>query len=95
MELFGTDFENYQEPDEVDAPVPAVSVNNASSAPDKGKKGKVAAKATGHKYQFQIMESIGVPREEIKKFADPQYWLKYFPPIAKVRLLFIVAHECF
>lgn len=28
------------------------------------------------------MESIGVPRSEIKKFADPQYWLTYFPPIA-------------
>ncbi|THH03335.1 hypothetical protein EW145_g6336 [Phellinidium pouzarii] len=49
---------------------------------DKGKKGKVVAKATGHKFQFQIMESIGVPRLEIKKFADPLYWLTYFPPIA-------------
>ena len=32
------------------------------------------------------MESIGVPRSEIKKFADPLYWLTYFPPIAVVRL---------
>ena len=32
------------------------------------------------------MESIGVPREEIKKFADPQYWIKYFPPIAQADL---------
>ena len=31
------------------------------------------------------MESIGVPRAEIKKFADPQHWLTYFPPIAIVR----------
>lgn len=29
------------------------------------------------------MESIGVPRDEIKKFADPHHWLKYFPPIAQ------------
>jgi leucyl-tRNA synthetase len=51
---------------------------------DKSKKGKIAAKATGHTYQFQIMESIGVPRAEIKKFADPLHWLTYFPPIAQV-----------
>ena len=25
----------------------------------------------------------GVPREEIKQFADPYHWLKYFPPIAQ------------
>lgn len=48
----------------------------------KAKKGKLNAKSTGLTYQFQIMESIGVPRSEIKKFADPQHWLHYFPPIA-------------
>lgn len=32
------------------------------------------------------MESIGVPRHEIKKFADPQHWLGYFPPIAETDL---------
>ena len=26
-------------------------------------------------YQFQIMESIGVPRFEMKKFAYPYHWL--------------------
>ena len=52
----------------------------------KAKKGKVVAKSTGLTYQFQIMESIGVPRAEIKKFADPQYWLHFFPPIAKASL---------
>ena len=62
---------------------------------DKAKKGKVAAKSTGLQYQFQIMESIGVPREEIKKFADPYYWLEYFPPICMVRLsnLFVTARS--
>lgn len=24
-----------------------------------------------------------MPRSEIKKFADPQHWLTYFPPIAQ------------
>ena len=50
----------------------------------KAKKGKLVAKSTGLTYQFQIMESIGVLRSEIKKFADPLYWLTYFPPIAIV-----------
>ncbi|KDR74066.1 hypothetical protein GALMADRAFT_141803 [Galerina marginata CBS 339.88] len=48
----------------------------------KSKKGKLVAKSTGQKFQFQIMESIDIPRTEIKKFADPIYWLTYFPPIA-------------
>ena len=54
------------------------------TAVDKAKKGKVAAKSTGLTYQFQIMEASDIPRSEIKKFADPLYWLKYFPPIATV-----------
>jgi leucyl-tRNA synthetase len=85
IEMFGEDFSGYQ----VEAPEEngdAVPTAKGSGAPEKGKKGKVAAKATGHTYQFQIMESIGVPRAEIKKFADPAYWLKYFPPIARVSL---------
>ena len=83
--MFGQDFENFEAP-EVDAnDEPAVETSN-SSAPrvDKGKKGKLAAKSTGHTYQFQIMESIDVPRSEVKKFADPYHWLTYFPPIAIV-----------
>lgn len=51
--------------------------------PAKAMKSKVAAKSTGLTYQFQIMESIGVPRSEIRKFADPYYWTSYFPPIAQ------------
>ena len=27
---------------------------------------------------------MGVPRNEIKNFADPYYWLKYYPPICMV-----------
>lgn len=32
-----------------------------------------------------LRPSAGVPRSEIKKFADTQHWLDFFPPIAKVR----------
>ncbi|KAG9013714.1 cytosolic leucyl tRNA synthetase [Tulasnella sp. JGI-2019a] len=82
IEMFGPDFERYSEdaePSEVSTTAPVQP--NPPTAVDKAKKGKVAAKATGLTYQFQIMESIGVPRAEIKKFADPYYWLHYFPPI--------------
>jgi len=85
--MFGQDFENFQ-PAEQDADDDPAAESSNTSAPrvDKGKKGKLAAKSTGHIYQFQIMDSIGVPRSEVKKFADPHYWLTYFPPIAKVSM---------
>ncbi|KIJ61224.1 hypothetical protein HYDPIDRAFT_183337 [Hydnomerulius pinastri MD-312] len=81
MEMFGENFERYGLEPEEEKPK---ATENGSAAPKpvgKATKGKVAAKATGLTYQFQIMESIGVPREEVKKFADPHYWLSYFPPI--------------
>jgi len=93
MELFGPDFERYDEvqvtldqaaePDkeEPNAPNDATTVDKT-----KAKKGKIVAKSTGFTYQFQIMQSIGVPRADIKKFADPSYWLTYFPPIAIVNI---------
>ncbi|EIN05837.1 leucyl-tRNA synthetase [Punctularia strigosozonata HHB-11173 SS5] len=84
MEMFGEDFEKFAPEAEPEAPTASSQAGPGESKPvDKAKKGKVAAKATGHTYQFQIMEAIGVPRQEIKKFADPYYWLTYFPPIAK------------
>lgn len=89
MEMFGPDFAGYKDEAEAEAKLEPDTALSASSVThgnvDKATKGKVAAKSTGLKYQFQIMESIGVPRDEIKKFADAEYWLRYFPPIAKVR----------
>ncbi|KAI5481583.1 leucine-trna ligase [Pseudohyphozyma bogoriensis] len=82
MEMFGQDFENYKAPEEA-APVVESPAAAKSTDPSKATKGKLAAKSTGLTYQFQIMESIGVPRADIKKFADPQHWLTYFPPIAQ------------
>ena len=81
IEMFGENFERFVADEE---PAPAASTD-ASKPADKAKKGKVAAKATGLQYQFQIMETMDIPREEIKKFADPYYWLKYYPPICMVR----------
>lgn len=48
----------------------------------KGKKSKATAKAGTAKYQWQIMQSLGLKDEEIKPFADTNHWLDYFPPLA-------------
>ena len=86
IEMFGENFERFV-PEEDDAPAaPTTTSDGPAKAVDKAKKGKVAAKSTGLKYQFQIMETMDIPREEIKKFADPYYWLKYYPPICMVRV---------
>lgn len=84
MEMFGEDFEGYSEDQEEpkdSAPTQTKSLESVD--PSKAKKGKLNAKSTGLTYQFQILEMIGVPRAEIKRFADPQHWLLYFPPMAK------------
>ncbi|XP_054718964.1 leucine--tRNA ligase, cytoplasmic-like [Uloborus diversus] len=46
----------------------------------KSKKSKLVAKTGGAMYQWRIMESLGLSNEEIKKFADADHWLQYFPP---------------
>lgn len=48
----------------------------------KGKKSKAVAKSGGLKYQWQIMQSLGLSDAEIAKFADENYWLDHFPPRA-------------
>lgn len=87
MEMFGEDFSGYQaEAEQAAADAAAVAVAAAAGDAqrvDKATKGKLAGKSTGLKYQFQIMENSGVPRDEIPRFADPVHWLRYFPPIAK------------
>jgi leucyl-tRNA synthetase len=45
-------------------------------------KSKLKDKA-GHGSQWSVLESMGIPAEEIPKFRDAGYWLDYFPPIAK------------
>ncbi len=29
------------------------------------------------------MRSLGIDDDEIRRFADPQYWISYFPPHVK------------
>ncbi|XP_058124293.1 leucine--tRNA ligase, cytoplasmic [Anopheles ziemanni] len=48
----------------------------------KGKKSKATAKAGAAKFQWQIMQSLGLTDDEIAKFANTDHWLDYFPPLA-------------
>uniref|UniRef100_A0A915I6H1 leucine--tRNA ligase n=1 Tax=Romanomermis culicivorax TaxID=13658 RepID=A0A915I6H1_ROMCU len=48
----------------------------------KGKKSKAVAKTGSSKYQWNIMQALGIPESEIPKFQDPQHWLVYFPELA-------------
>uniref|UniRef100_A0A1I8B4V0 leucine--tRNA ligase n=1 Tax=Meloidogyne hapla TaxID=6305 RepID=A0A1I8B4V0_MELHA len=45
----------------------------------KGKKSKAVAKTVAAKFQWQIMESLGLTDEEIAKFSSAEHWLTYFP----------------
>jgi len=60
---------------------------------------KAVAKTGGGKYQWQIMQSLGLSNEEIKKFADASYWLHHFPPLAVKDLrsigIHVSKHSCF
>ncbi|KAJ5072912.1 leucine--tRNA ligase cytoplasmic [Anaeramoeba ignava] len=44
---------------------------------------KSKAKSKSLSKQYDIMKELEIPDEEIPKFTDPLYWLKYFPPLAK------------
>lgn len=46
----------------------------------KGKKSKAVAKTGGAKFQWQIMQSLGIKDDEIKNFQETDHWLDYFPP---------------
>ncbi|KFA49605.1 hypothetical protein S40293_06622 [Stachybotrys chartarum IBT 40293] len=84
VKMFGQNFEGYN-PDEPvieEQPKPAAKQTKEDPTKFTAKKGKAAAKTVKMKYQFQIMQASGVPTEEIHKFADPQHWLQYFPPLA-------------
>uniref|UniRef100_A0A146LKH8 leucine--tRNA ligase n=1 Tax=Lygus hesperus TaxID=30085 RepID=A0A146LKH8_LYGHE len=79
METFGNppvfpEVEEEPEPQDVQADDPAAKDKS------KGKKSKAVAKAGTAKYQWSIMQSLGITDEEIAKFADATYWLEYFPP---------------
>ncbi|RWA14810.1 hypothetical protein EKO27_g301 [Xylaria grammica] len=89
VEMFGQNFEHYTDDDEGDLDTRkagdgttsndagATSVSDVTKF--RSKKTKAVAKSGAAKYQFQIMLSQGIPREDIHKFADPYHWVHVFP----------------
>ncbi|KAJ3139412.1 cytosolic leucyl tRNA synthetase [Physocladia obscura] len=87
VELFGENFERFvpelvdmEESEAIPAKKDEKLNENVDPTKIAKKHGKANAKNTGLKYQFQIMLSMGVPKEEIHLFANPTHWLYYFPP---------------
>ncbi|KAI1080562.1 hypothetical protein F5B20DRAFT_589294 [Whalleya microplaca] len=85
IEMFGQNFERYIEdiPTHSDIETPQDTTAAASNATDvtkfKSSKSKTAAKSGKAKYQFQIMLSLGISKEDIHRFADPYHWVNVFP----------------
>lgn len=93
VKKFGQNFEKYTEDEEEveEQNVSVAPVQNLDKKDDitkfKSKKGKAAAKTVKTNYQFQTMLAMGIPKEEIHKFADANYWLEYFPPLCESDLI--------
>ena len=86
VQKFGETFEGYKEEavgeaEQVPAPTQAQTKEDITKFTSN--KSKAAAKTVKMKYQFQIMLALGIKRDEIHKFADARYWLKFFPPLCK------------
>lgn len=92
IEMFGEDFSgcNLEDVQEGGKENQDAQTNGAPPAPTtltdltkhSTKKSKASAKTNvALKYQFQIMLALGIPQSDIHKFADPYYWLEYFPPL--------------
>uniref|UniRef100_A0A0R3S1Y6 leucine--tRNA ligase n=1 Tax=Elaeophora elaphi TaxID=1147741 RepID=A0A0R3S1Y6_9BILA len=68
--------------DDTDSKIP-IEENNVIDGiikdKSKGKKSKAVAKTGTAKYQWQIMNMLGLDDSEIIKFTDASHWLNYFP----------------
>ncbi|KAH3685221.1 hypothetical protein WICPIJ_003815 [Wickerhamomyces pijperi] len=83
-EMFGPLFLNLpEETEEAEEEKPKVAAKSEDVSKFKAKKSKAAAKQGRGKYQFEIMLQLGIAREDLIKFADPEYWLEFFPPLCQ------------
>lgn len=67
-------------------PVVPTETDQSLTSSAGAKHSKVAAKTGNVKLQWDIMKQLGIPEDEIPKFADPFYWMEYFPPLARADL---------
>lgn len=76
VELYGSDFGG-ADIEQLNEKLEDATIEVTASA--KKKHSKVASKAGKELYQFQIMQSAGVPKDQIAEFANTDRWLDYFP----------------
>ncbi|KAI5950943.1 CDC60 [Candida jiufengensis] len=83
VELFGEDFAGAPAEDEEEPTAKKEEVKKEDLTKFSSKKSKAAAKTGRAKFQFEIMLQLGIPREEVAKFANSDHWLKFFPPLCQ------------
>lgn len=90
IEMFGSQFERYEGDVEPEEELATATESETKRKTDitkfHSKKGKTALKSGTAKYQFQIMQAIGIPVDQIYLFADPYHWVKVFPEMGKQHL---------
>ncbi|KAH3661533.1 hypothetical protein OGAPHI_006381 [Ogataea philodendri] len=83
IELFGEDFSKLPEQEDQEEEKPKAAAKREDVTKFSAKKSKAQAKQGRAKYQFEIMQQLGIPTSEIKNFSDPYYWVTYFPPLVE------------
>lgn len=81
MELYGNPPQ-FPEEDEEEEEQKKITSEIIIRDKSKGKRSKAVAKSGSSKFQWSIMKSLGLRDDEIVKFAEAEYWLEYFPPLA-------------
>jgi leucyl-tRNA synthetase len=83
--MFGKNFEKYQP--EVTSGVEEAAKEKTDLTKFSAKKTKAVMKSGGKKkYQFEVMLSMGIPKENIHIFAEPRNWLETFSGLWKSHL---------
>lgn len=83
MEQFGPDFSGVPADEEEQEEEEQAAQKSEDVTKFRAKKSKAAAKQGRGKYQFEIMMQLGLNREEVARFADPHYWLEFFPQLVQ------------
>ncbi|WPK27300.1 hypothetical protein PUMCH_004681 [Australozyma saopauloensis] len=83
VEMFGADFSGVPAEEDEEEQKPEEVREKADLTKFSAKKSKAVAKQGRGKYQFEIMMQLGLKREEVAAFADPQHWLHYFPHLVR------------
>lgn len=83
VEMFGADFSGAPAENEQEEAAPKEERTKTDITKFTAKKSKAVAKQGRGKYQFEIMLQLGLSKEEVAAFADPQHWLEYFPAVVQ------------